>query len=107
VKPLDIRRLAERDIFEAIDFYAEQAPHVVDRFMSAIDRAMEAIQRTPGIGSPAFADVLDVPGLRYRPLKSFRYAIFYQEDEFEIRVLRVLHHGRDLLTLVGLSPNDD
>ena len=61
--------------------------------MKAVDRAMFSIGDSPGIGSPTFAEVLDIPGLRYRTITSFSYAVFYQESDHDIRVLRVLHHG--------------
>jgi toxin ParE1/3/4 len=106
VKPVDVQRLAEQDIFEAIDYYAEHAPDVVERFMKAVDRAMALIGDSPGIGSPAFAEVLDIPGLRYKAVRAFPYAIFYQESERIIRVIRVLHHGRDIMSLIGAADPD-
>lgn len=104
--PVYVQRLTEQDIFEAIDYYSEHAPKVVERFMNAVDRAMFAIGDSPGIGSPTFAEVLDIPGLRYRAIASFPYAVFYQESDEDIRVLRVLHHGRDIMSLIGAADPD-
>ncbi len=106
MKPVVIQRLAEQDIVEAIDYYARHAAHVADRFLNALDGAMAAIGRTPRIGSPAFDEALDIADLRYRTLKSFPYAVFYQEFETDVRVLRVLHHGRDVMSLVGAADSD-
>jgi plasmid stabilization system protein ParE len=106
VKPVVIQRLAEQDIFGAIDHYAQHAGHVVDRFLSAVDVAMDAIGRSPRIGSPAFAEALDIAGLRFRTLRSFPYAVFYQEFDADVRVLRVLHHGRDVMSLIGAADGD-
>ena len=103
MKPVGVQRLAEQDIFAAIDYYTENAPKVVERFMKAVDRSMFSIGDSPGIGSPTFAEVLDVPGLRYRAITSFPYAVFYQESDHDIRVLRVLHHGRDIMSLIGAA----
>jgi toxin ParE1/3/4 len=101
VKPLGIRRLAQQDLSEAIDHYYDTASsEVAHRFFSAVERTMDAIGRTPGSGSPSLAEVLDVPGLRYRTLKSFPYSVFYQELDTEIAILRVLHHRRDAPSLV-------
>ena len=74
--------------------------------MKAVDRVMESIGNSPGIGSPAFAEVLDIPGLRYRKVGSFPYAAFHHESEHDVRVLRVLHHGRDILSLIGAADPD-
>ena len=103
---VSVRRLAEQDIFAAIDYYVEHAPKVVDRFMKAVDRAMASIGDSPGIGSPTFAEVLDIPGLRYRAIASFPYAIFYQESDHDVSVLRVLHYGRDIMSLIGAADPD-
>jgi plasmid stabilization system protein ParE len=103
VKKLGVQRLAEQDVVDAIDYHAENAPRVIERFLGALDRAMVTIRRAPGIGSLAFAETLDIEGLRYQTLKSFPYAVFYQELDGEIRVLRVLHHGRDVMSLIGAA----
>jgi toxin ParE1/3/4 len=106
VESVNVQRLAEEDIFAAIDYDVEHAPNVVDRFMKAVDRVMTSIGHSPGIGTPTFADVLDIPGLRYRTIPSFPYAVFYQESDHDIRVLRVLHHGRDVMSLIGARDSD-
>ena len=103
MKPVGIQRLAEQDIFEAIDYFVENAPNIVGRFQRAVDRTMQAIGRSPGIGSSGFAELLEIPRLRYQVVKSFPYAIFYQELDTEVVVLRVLHHGRDVMNLLGDS----
>lgn len=106
MKPVSVQRLAEQDILAAIDYYIDHAPNVVERFMKAVDRAMFSIGDSPGIGSPTFAEVLDIPGLRYRAIASFPYAVFHQESANDIRVLRVLHHGGDIMSLIGATDPD-
>ncbi len=103
MKPVEFQRLAEQDLFDAIDYYAEHAPQVVARFLDTIDRTIKKIGRSPGIGSLAFADALDVTGLRYQAIGSFPYAVFYQDLGYEVRVIRVLHHGRNIVSLIGLA----
>ena len=48
------------------------------------------------IGSPRYADELDIPGLRFRSAGKFPYLVFYVETEAEIDVWRVLHGARDI-----------
>jgi plasmid stabilization system protein ParE len=100
VKRVDIQRLAEQDLFNAIDYYVENAPRVGDRFQAAIDRTMELIGRSPRSGSLSLADTFEIEGLRYRVVKSFPYSVFYQELDARVIVLRVLHHGRDAENLL-------
>lgn len=106
MKPVAISRLAEQDIFDAIDYYSQEVPQIVERFMRSVDAAMSAIGRSPRTGSPAFAETLDIDGLRFRTIRSFPLAAFYQEFETEVLVLRVLHHGRDLMSLIGVTEGD-
>jgi plasmid stabilization system protein ParE len=106
MKPVRVQRLAQQDLFDAIDYCVDHAPHVVDRFMLAVDRAMATIGRRPRTGSPGFSEVLDIPDLRYQTVKSFPYAIFYQEFQTEVPVLRVLHHGRDVMSLIGIAEDE-
>jgi toxin ParE1/3/4 len=101
VKPIDIRRLAKQDLQDAIDHYRDQASSSTAlRFLAAVERAMDSIARSPGSGSPSLAELLDVPGLRYRTLKQFPYMVLYQEGPTEISILRVLHQRRDLGTFL-------
>jgi plasmid stabilization system protein ParE len=95
VKRVEIRQLAERDLFDAIDCHVEHAPRVVDRFQAAVDRTMELIGRSPKSGSSSLAETFDIEGLRYRVVKAFPYSVFYQESDAQVMVLRVLHHSRD------------
>jgi plasmid stabilization system protein ParE len=32
--------------------------------------------------------------------------VFYQESDHDISVLRVLHHGRDIMSLIGAGDSD-
>lgn len=104
MKALGLQTLAKQDILDAIDYYLSQAgTAIAERFVDALDRTMDALQRRPGAGSLAFADALDINDLRFMALKAFPYAIFYQEPGTEINVLRVLHHGRDVMSLIGAA----
>jgi plasmid stabilization system protein ParE len=103
VKPVGVQRLAESDIFDAIHYYVQHAPHVASRFVRSIDAAIELIGRSPNLGSAAFAEALDIEGLRFRVVRSFPYALFYLELESEVSVIRFLHHGRDVMSLIGAA----
>jgi toxin ParE1/3/4 len=101
VKPRDIRRLAKQDILDAIDHYREEASaEAAGRFVAALERTMDSIGRSPGAGSPSLAELLDIPGLRYRTLKQFPYIVSYQEHADDIAVLRLLHQRRDVANLL-------
>lgn len=103
MKPVVVQRRAEQDLFDAIDHYAAHAPSVAGRFLAEVDRVMALIGRSPHLGSSSFADQLDIPQLRCQPLKAFPYAAFYLADEEQITVIRVLHHARDIASLLDVD----
>jgi plasmid stabilization system protein ParE len=94
VKQVALQPLARQDIFDAIDNYRTDAPHVVDRFVDEVERVLASIGRSPRLGSPALADALDLPGLRVRGLRTFPHLVFYTELTDSVCVLRFLHHSR-------------
>ena len=100
MRPVVVQRRAEQDLFEAIDHYAADTTATVDRFLAAVDRVMATIGRSPQLGSSSFAELLDIDGLRFQPLKGFPYAAFYVFDDERVLVIRVLHHARDVASLL-------
>jgi len=91
------REAAVRDAETAIDHYAaEGGSAVAAAFADALVDALDAIARQPGMGSPRYAELLDVRGLRTWPLTRFPYLVFYFERSEAIEVWRVLHGSRDI-----------
>lgn len=104
MKPAIRSALAETDVTAAMDWYLREAPHVVERFVSALETAIARIERNPGIGSPRYAHELDIPQLRHWSLQKFPYAVFYIEHKTHLAVIRVVHLSRDIpTTLQALS----
>lgn len=97
MKRLAPRIAAERDIDEATDYYTDEAGEDVARgFIDALHAAYRAIREHPGTGSPRYADILGVSGLRSRTLGRFPFLVFYVEHDDHIEVRRVLHARRDI-----------
>ena len=96
-KPVVARTTAGVDIDAAFEQYLITAgPEVASRFMDALEVAFSHISRHPGAGSPRYAHLLQLPGLRSWPLTRFPYLVFYMETPHEIDVLHVLHGSMDL-----------
>lgn len=87
---------ARADIETALDFYLLEAPHMVDPFIDALEKATTHLQRAPGTGSPRYAHALAMPGLRFWTLNKFPYALFYMEQEDHVWVIRLLHMSQDI-----------
>ncbi len=96
-KPVELRRVAQRDIDEAVDFYIGQsAQEAAYRFIDEVERTMDHVSRHPEAGSPRYAQELGLPGLRHWPVAGYPHLVFYQDRGERIDVWRVLHGERDL-----------
>ncbi|MEJ1962164.1 MAG: type II toxin-antitoxin system RelE/ParE family toxin [Gammaproteobacteria bacterium] len=96
-KALVPRKRAERDVDKAIDYYlSENAPEAALGFIDALEQAYGHIGRHPDAGSSRYATELNLPGLRFWPLKKYPYLVFYLERSDHIDVWRVLHGARDI-----------
>ncbi len=96
-KPIIPRTVAHRDVDAAISYYLrEGGDPVADNFIDALEQAYAHISRRPATGSLRHAHTLELPELRYWPLKSFPYLVFYIEQSDHIDVWRVLHGQRDI-----------
>jgi toxin ParE1/3/4 len=91
------RSVALSDVEQAIDHYAREAgAGIALGLIGALETAYRAIAEHPRIGSPRYAQELDLPGLRHRPVGRYPFLIFYVERDDHIDVWRVLDARRDL-----------
>ncbi len=98
-KPVLPRSIANRDADEAIHHYLDEgAEQAALGFIQALEDAYRHIGRYPATGSQRYAYELDLPGLRFWPLKRYPYPIFYVVRDEHIDVWRVLHSRRDIPT---------
>ena len=96
-KPVIPRERADRDVNEAIDFYlSENAPEAAPGFIDALEQAYGHIGHHPETGSSRYAGELNLPGLRFWPLKKYPHLVFYLERSDHIDLWRVLHGQRDI-----------
>lgn len=91
-----LRAKADADIDAALEHCLAEAPQRVDGLLTAFESIISSIGNAPRMGSPRYAEALELPGLRCRMTRRFRYLVFYIEGADEISVLRVLHQSRDL-----------
>ena len=65
-------------------------------FVREMDACMQRIERFPEAGSPRYADLLDVEGLRFSIIERFPYLVFYFERPDCLDIVRVLHQHQDI-----------
>jgi len=98
-KPAVLRARAEEDIQAAIDFYLEErSQKAALGFIDALERSLRELERHPAMGSERYAHELDLPGLRFWPIKGYPYLMFYVEGVDAVDVWRILHDSRDIPT---------
>ena len=71
------------------------------KWADAISAALQHIGQTPGVGSPRYADILRIAGLRFWAVERFPYLIFYIKHDTQIDIWRVLHGERDIAARLG------
>ena len=102
VRKLDVdcdglRDAARRDIDEAVAFYMSRgAATPALEFLDRLEQAFAHIARHPHAGSPRYAHILDLAGLRSWLIDGHPYLVFYVERHDHIDVWRVLHGDRDI-----------
>lgn len=89
--------MAAQDVEDAIAFYlGEGSEKAALGFVDALEDAYAHIGRHPATGSPRYAPDLNLPGLRFWPMKRYPYLVFYVEHADHVDVWRVLHGQRDI-----------
>lgn len=101
MKSVRIRPRADADIDECAAYIARGNPGAAFRFLEAIERSFSTISEQPGIGSPRYARLPALAGLRMWVVPEFeKYLVFYIEKAHFVDVVRVLHATRDIPSLL-------
>jgi toxin ParE1/3/4 len=101
-----LRRRAREDIDSAVSFYLEEgAPAAAHGLLDELAAALATIARHPDSGSPRYAELLAVPGLRTRVLRGHPYLLFYRVSGGRVHIWRVLHSARDIPE--SLAPEEE
>ena len=79
---------AAAEYAEAVEFYEEHAPGLGREFFDEVQRVLELIAETPGLGSP-----FDDP-YRRAYCRRFPFGVVYREDGDTLWVLAVMHLRR-------------
>jgi toxin ParE1/3/4 len=97
VKPAVLRPAAVLDVEDATAYYVQQGgAALATKWVAALESALRRISLHPATGSPRYAAVLDLPGLRFWAVTRFPYLVFYLECDDHLDVWRVLHAQRDI-----------
>lgn len=87
--PVALRRRAQNEFDDAVDWYERQRPGRGVRFALAVQRVFDLIAATPEAFTAVFGEVREAAVAR------FPYAIYYRIDPTQITVIAVFHTARD------------
>ena len=93
-----VEEQAEGDLLDAKDYYLTEAgKDVADRFIGAVEAALERLEASPHAGWP-WREPVDprLEGLRVRRVPGFPYLLFYLVKDSDVLVLAAFHERRDL-----------
>lgn len=80
---------AERDLGEALDFYADQAGQAVARrFIDEFERVVALLVMHPDLGTPSPS------GWRTFAMRIFPYSIVYRNEDKTVRIIMVRHQRK-------------
>jgi toxin ParE1/3/4 len=101
------RRAAIEDLADQTAWYIVHASQAVaDRFVEAVERALQALLDTPGIGAPRPRANPALRDLRMHPVRGFEsHLIFYRPLTDGIELIRVLHGARDIEAVLKDDPD--
>jgi toxin ParE1/3/4 len=98
MKRFILTKRAKQDINEIWDYIAGDNIGAADRVLNALEQAMVQIARNPGIGHSRE----ELTDKQHRFFLVYSYLIVYREKTRPLQVIRVLHAGRDLRSLLNL-----
>jgi len=92
---------ASQDIDEQFAYIASDNEDTALRFFDSVRQTFSQLARTPGMGSRYEVSNPRLEGLRKWAVKGFeKHLIFYLYSGDTIEVVRVLHAGRDIATIL-------
>jgi plasmid stabilization system protein ParE len=87
--PVVYRRKVGRDLAGGFGYYEGQSEGLGEKFLAAVDSAIDAIEHYPEMFSRAYGEV------RRALVSTFPYAVFFRVEPKRVVVLTVLHTARD------------
>lgn len=86
---LIVKTLAEQDITEAVEWYAEQAVHLAGELIDDIEDGIASVKKHPGQYQKRYGEI------RVAFIRKFPYGIYYTVEEQTIFMHALLHTSRD------------
>lgn len=92
MKPIRLRRIAKRDLREALTWYRARDPELANRFLDEVYKVLGMLERFPNTGGPVFG--VDDPDTRQLPVDTFPYQVVFKRLKHRTAVLAIAHERR-------------
>ena len=100
---LHIRPLADDDLDRGFAYLQQENIAQSVAFLDAVEVSFQQLVDNPEIGSPRYASILPVNGLRFWRVGKFPLLIFYIVSESKVDVVRILHSAQDIPAILNLA----
>jgi len=88
-RPIRLRRLAQSEYDEAVDWYETRLLGLGRRFVAALSAVLAEITRRPD----RYPEVW--PGVHEAPVTGWPYCVYYQVHSDHVMIIAVFHTSRD------------
>ena len=96
MKPARLTPAAKQDRREEVESYRSEAgARVARKLVDALNKALQALEQQPAMGSPAIGQELDIDGLRAWLLAGFPLSLWYFERADHVLVVRLVGQRQD------------
>ncbi len=92
MKRVHLRRIAKRDLREAVRWYRERDPALASRFVDEVYRTLALLEQFPETGGRVFGN--DDPATRQLPLHDFPFQIVFKRFPTRTSVLAIAHERK-------------
>jgi plasmid stabilization system protein ParE len=89
VKPVRLRRIAKRDLAEAMAWYRERNPELANRFLEEVYKVLAMVQAFPNTGGRVFG--IDDVDTRQLPVDTFPFQVVFRRRKERTTVLAIAH----------------
>ena len=90
---------AGQDLDDICEFIARDSPQAASRVLSAIEKAIQSIAQSPGVGH--FRE--ELADRQFRFFLVYSYLIVYRPETKPLQVVRILHGARDIQSILRLA----
>jgi plasmid stabilization system protein ParE len=92
VTPVHLRRIAQRDLHDAVAWYRDRDVDLANRFLNEVYKALGMIERFPNTGGPVYG--VSDRDTRQLPVDTFPYQIIFKRLKYRIVVLAIAHERK-------------